>query len=63
MKNRILFKSFIKNIDLGNMAEAEAILSRKDQIQLEIIPYGKTIGILLLYGDFHVKRKEKSTTL
>ena len=36
-ENRILFKIGIKNIQLGEMAEAKEIFTRTDQIQLKIL--------------------------
>jgi hypothetical protein len=37
VKTRILFKIGLKNVQLGEMAEAEALFSSTDQIQLEMI--------------------------
>jgi len=37
VKIRILFKIGLKNVQSGEMAEAEVLLFRTDQIQLEMI--------------------------
>ena len=63
MKNRTLCKIGINNLQLGEIVEAEAIMFRTDQIQLEIQRIKRSSEILLLYRDFDVKRKEKSTTM
>ena len=63
VKTRILIKIGLKNVQLSEMAEPKALSSRTDQIQLEMIPIGETIAILLPYGNFDVNGKEKTTTL
>jgi hypothetical protein len=64
VENSFNFKSIVKDVQLTEIAEAEAILSCTDQIQLEKIPIiGEIIEILLLHVDFHVNRKYKSTTM
>ena len=39
MENSFNFKSVVKDVQLTEIAEAEAILSCTDQIQLEVVPF------------------------
>jgi len=63
VKTRILFKIGHKSVQLGEMAEAEAIFPVQIRFSWRWYPLGKTIGTLLVYTDFYVKRKENSTTM
>jgi len=39
VENSFNFKSVVKDVQLTEIAEAEAILSCTDQIQLEVVPF------------------------
>jgi hypothetical protein len=62
-ENRFNFKSGLKDVQLNEIAEAEAILSRTDQTQLEMVHKRLNYNFFLLCIDFSVKRKSESATM
>ena len=49
----------LKDVQLTEMAEAEAIISDTGQIQQEMVSIRRNYRVLLTSGDFYVKRKGK----